>query len=158
MKKFMITLMAILLPFGLYAQRHQEVNWKNIIQQVTAEKEFKVDIRQVIPRVGQTVTPTSPYSIEVNNDMLISHLPYIGRATNIAYGGGEGLNFTAPIKGYETVLTRNNKLTLTFRAKSSDDSFTYTLIIFDNGNVSMTVQGINRESISFTGEIILPKK
>lgn len=158
MKKFMITLMAILLPFGIYAQRHQEVNWKNIIQQVTAEKEFKVDIRQVIPRVGQTVTPTSPYSIEVNNDILISQLPYIGRATNIAYGGGEGLNFTAPIKGYETVLTRNNRLTLTFRAKSSDDSFTYTLIIFDNGNVSMTVQGINRESISFTGEIILPKK
>lgn len=155
MKKYIIILLGMLLPLSTYAQQNKNSDWPNILEQVTGNRTYKIEITRVIPRIGQSSTPTSPYYLEVKGDTLISYLPYIGRVTNVAYGGGDGLNFTAPIKRYETVVKNNNKLRVTFRAKSRDDSFMYTLTIFENGKTSITVQGINREAISFNGDFIL---
>jgi len=37
---------------------------------------------------------TSPYSVEIRNDSIISHLPYYGRAYSIPYGGGDSSFFS----------------------------------------------------------------
>ena len=158
MKKYFIIFLGLLLTTATYAQNNQDMNWKNIFQHVTGSRTYKVEINRITPRIEPSSIPTSPYYIEVNKDKLVSYLPYIGRATNIAYGGGDGLNFTSEIRHYETVVQNDKKLVVRFRAKSSDDSYTYTLTFFENGTSSIIVQGVNRESISFGGDLIFVDK
>ena len=117
-----------------FAQKGEtkEVNeWDTIKKEVIDQKEYKVEINQVIPRRGQTVY-TSNFFFIIKNDSIDSALPYYGRATNIAYGGGEGLNFKAPLKSYEVNSSKEKILTVKLKADSRDDNFEYIISIFPN--------------------------
>lgn len=155
MKKYIFLLVASLFVCKGFAQNiEDDKKWNTILTEVTENKSFKVDVRQVLPRRGKTIHPTSPYSIEVKNDSLISYLPYFGRATTIAYGGGDGLNFTAPIKSYDSKILKKQRVRVTLKADSEDDHYRYIITFYKNGNVSLDVIGINRESISFLGDFV----
>ena len=160
MRKYIITLIVVLLPLGLFAQENQTINWESILHAVTIEKEFKVDINQVTPRSRTSFIPSVPFSIKIKSDILTSFLPDIDDATHISFGNKQGLNFTAPIKNYKTNLSKKEKLTVSFNVKNDIDSFDYTLTIFENGKTTLVVKRLNRVSndyISFGGNLVIPQ-
>ena len=158
MKKYILISLLSLIPLSGWAQKTEDENWNKIISEVINNKEFRVQINQVTPRRGRTFHPTTPYNVRIQNDSIFSYLPYMGRATSITYGGGEGLNFKAPLRNYEAKLVKNKRISVVLNTKSKDDTYRYSFSIYPNGKTTIDVQGINRESISFMGEIVGSQK
>ena len=109
------------------------------------DRHYTINIRTMSPMRGPTRTVTNPWTVEVKGDTLVSYLPYIGRAYNVPYGGGKGLNFSAPIADYHIRLTVNN----------DEDSYLYTFAVYGNGNTSIDVQAKERDAISFSGDMVV---
>ena len=95
------------------------------------------------------------YSVEVRNDSLISYLPYFGRAYSVPYGGGKGLNFAERIGSYKEFQEKSGKRHIEIGLKNEEDTYLYTIVVFDNGKSSIDVQSRQRESISFSGDMIV---
>ncbi len=114
-------------------------------------RHYKVDVQMMFPRRGPSKNVTSDWSLEVKGDTLVSYLPYIGRAFNIPPGGGVGLNFTTTITNYQERMKKEGLRQIVIGATNDEDSYTYTLEVFDNGNVTIDVQPRERESIGFGG-------
>ena len=100
---------------------------------------------------------TSVYSVIVRNDSVFSQLPYFGRAYSIPYGGGQGLMLKASIDKYNMVMGKRGAAKINFTARNSEDQFKFRITIYSNGSSSIDVDMQNRESISFSGDLILPE-
>lgn len=127
---------------------------QTVFQQLDA-KDYTVLIQFMIPSAGPSRAVTN-YSVKVSGDTLVSYLPYFGRAYNLPYGGGKGLDFTAPISAYQDLLRTDGSHEILIRCSNDEDSFLYAIDIYGNGNAFLTVSSRNRETISYSGELDLP--
>lgn len=145
--------------FTLQAQNREER--KELKEQTVKEKieseNYRIDINTAYPRRGRMIPLTSIYSVTIRNDSVFSQLPYFGRAYSIPYGGGQGLMFNAPIDQYTMVMGKRGAAKINFTAKSPKDQFRFRITIYSNGSSSIDVDMQNRESISFSGDLILPE-
>ena len=119
-----------------------------------ADTVFTVNVDMAYPMTGRSVNLTSGYSISVDKDRIVSYLPYFGRAYSVPYGGGDGLVFEAEISEYSCTDGKKGQKLLVFGAKTDEDSFTFHLTVFPDGTASLSVTSINRQSISYSGEVI----
>lgn len=117
------------------------------------ERHFKISIAHMHPMKGPSKAVSFGYSVEVRNDSLISYLPYFGRAYNVPYGGGKGLNFSAPIESYKEGVGKNGKRHIEIGLTNDEDTYLYMLDVFDNGSSSVSVSARQREQISYTGDM-----
>ena len=145
--------------FTLQAQNREER--KELKEQTVKEKieseNYRIDINTAYPRRGRMIPLTSIYSVTIRNDSVFSQLPYFGRAYSIPYGGGQGLMFNAPIDQYTMSMGKRGAAKINFTAKSHEDQFRFRITIYSNGSSSIDVDMQNRESISFSGDLILPE-
>ena len=111
---------------------------------------FRIDIDRMYPVRGSSQSVTN-YSLRVKDGVLYSHLPYIGRAWKVPYGGGHALNFDAPLGSYKVNRVRKDGYEVRIYVKTDEDEHLYLLTVFDNGRASLDVQSGNRERISFSG-------
>ena len=160
MKKYLLGLMAVAVLMACNtmtsAERaEQRMKVAQQIEQMLAEKHYTVDVKMMYPRGGRAENVTSNYSLEIKGDTLVSYLPYFGRAYNVPYGGGKGLNFSAPVSSYEMKKEKNGKTYIMMRADNGEDVIDYQLEIFDNGQTTIDVTAREREPISYSGEIIV---
>ena len=118
-------------------------------------RDYKIAIDRMYPMRGGSRHVSHGYSVEVRNDTLISYLPYFGRAYNVPYGGGKGLNFTAPIESYQEFMKRNGLRHIEIGVTNEEDTYFYTIEVFDNGNSSVEVRARQRERISYSGNVEL---
>jgi hypothetical protein len=105
----------------------------------------------MFPLKGPGKNLTSGWSLEVKNDSLFSYLPYMGRAYNVPFGGGKGLNFDAPIKNYRDGLWQKNLRKIDFDATNDEDTYHYTIDVYENGNATINVVARERDPITFSG-------
>ena len=86
-KQIFMLLLALLVGLPLSAQSKQEKKEqkKEAIKKLIASENYKIDVRTAMPMRGRSIPLTSPYSLEIRNDSVISYLPYFGR------GGVSGL-------------------------------------------------------------------
>lgn len=148
-------ILMLLLIIGLSevsAQSKKEQREQAVKEQIVSEK-YKISVSTAYPRRGKTVYLSSPYSLEIRNDSVISYLPFYGRAYSIPYGGGDGLIFKAPLDEYEMKMNKKGAAKIEFIARSPEDRFKFSLTIYPNGSTSINVNMQNRESISFSGEM-----
>ena len=119
------------------------------------KEQKKEAVKELIamPMRGRSIPLTSLYSLEIRNDSVISYLPYYGRAYSIPYGGGNGLNFKAPLKEYNMKLDKKGNSVITFTARNPEDKFDFRVKVYSNGSTSIDVNMQNRQSISFQGEL-----
>lgn len=157
---FLLLLIMVVGVSALSAQSKQEkkeLREKAVKEQVESEN-YKVNVSTAHPQRGRVVHLTSIYSVEVRNDSVYSYLPYYGRAYSIPYGGGDGLNFAAPINEYKMETHKKGAAKIEFTAPTPEDRFKFILTIFANGSTDISVSMQNRESIRFLGELILPSE
>ena len=98
---------------------------KQVVEKLVTSGKYKIDVNRALPARGRSITRTSPYSVEIRNDSVISYLPYYGRAYSIPYGGGEGLNFKAPITDYQLDRDKKGTAKIKFSARSREDKFDF---------------------------------
>ncbi len=117
------------------------------------ERNYQIAVNRMYPSRGASKIVSSGYSVEVRNDSLISYLPYFGRAYDVPYGGGNGLNFSAPIRNYKESQTKSDLRHIEIDVQNDEDTYLYTLDIFDNGSADINVRSRQREPISFSGQM-----
>ena len=113
---------------------------------------FRIDIDRMYPIRG-TSQHVSNYSVTVKDGVLDSHLPFIGQAWRVPYGGGHALNFKADIGSYKVVQTRKDGYEVRIYVKTDEDEHLYLLTVVNNGRASLDVQSGNRDRISYSGEM-----
>jgi len=117
------------------------------------ERNYQIAVNRMYPSRGASKIVSSGYTVEVRNDSLISYLPYFGRAYDVPYGGGNGLNFSAPIRNYKESQTKSDLRHIEIDVQNDEDTYLYTLDIFDNGSADINVRSRQREPISFSGQM-----
>ena len=122
------------------------------------ERNYQIAVNRMYPSRGASKSLSYGYSVEVRNDSLISYLPYFGRAYSVPYGGGNGLNFSAPIRNYQESQPKSGLRHIEIDVKNDGDTYLYTLDIFDNGSTTIDVRSRQRERISFSGEMEFRRK
>ena len=128
----------------------REAREAQMVRQGVDAADFTIDITRMYPLRGSAKT-VSNYSITVEDGVLISHLPYFGRAWRVPYGGGHALNFDAPIAEYIAVPYGKDGYEIRIYVKTDEDQHLYRITLFDNGTANLDVQSNNRERISFSG-------
>lgn len=116
-------------------------------------RDYKISIDRMFPMKGSSKSVSYGYSVEVRNDSLISYLPYIGGAYNVPYGGGKGLNFSERIRDYKESKKNNGQRHIEIDVINDEDTYLYTIEVFDNGNSSIDVTSRQRDRISYSGSL-----
>lgn len=124
------------------------------VKTAIAERNYKIDVDRMVPLRG-TPRHVSSYSVEVRNDSLFSYLPYFGRAYNVPYGGGKGLHFSERIGSYREVQKGDGQWLIIIGVANEEDTYQYTIELFDNGSSSIQVQSREREYITYSGQMEL---
>ena len=112
--------------------------------------DFKIDIERMIPMRG-TARHVDNYSVKVKDGHIVSHLPYIGRAWDLPYGGGHALNYESDIDDSAVFVGDDGSYTVRLLIKTDEDTHVYTFQIYLDGNAYLLVQSRNREPINFSG-------
>ena len=159
---FALLALAVFVSCGTTRQTPQEksaaeARTAQSIQKMLDERSYQIDVYYMIPMRGGSKSVTT-YSITVDGSVIDSHLPYMGDAHNIPYGGGKGLNFNEEIASYEDQSVKKDCHTIVINVKNEEDTYVYTLGIFDNGEVSIHVNSRNRDDISYLGRIVMDYK
>lgn len=144
-------------PLFVFAQPGDKEQAKekksDYIKSMINNKCYTIDVNRMIPMSGPTKALSSSYSLAIKGDSVISYLPYMGEAYSIPYGGGKGLNFEAPITDYSLKFDKKGTAKIKFKARTSEDNFSFYVQIFNNGSTSINITPQNRQSISFYGEM-----
>jgi hypothetical protein len=159
MKKILFTLMAAAILFSgcgvLNESREdrlirQEREAQMLIQGIESGH-YRINIDRMIPLRGQS-KHVDAYSVRVKGDHIVSYLPYFGRAWDLPYGGGHGLNFEADIQESVVYREADGSYTVRLLIKTDEDTHVYTFQIFTSGKATLLVQSKNREPINFYGD------
>lgn len=127
------------------------------VRTALTERNYKISIDHMYPMKGGSKSVSFGYTVEVRNDSLFSYLPYIGRAYQIPYGGGKGLNFSERIGSYQETQRKNGLQHIEIGVKNDEDTYLYTIEVWDNGKSQIDVQARQRERISYSGDIVFDK-
>ena len=111
-------------------------------------RDYKISVDRMFPMKGSSKSVSYGYSVEV-----ISYLPYIGGAYNVPYGGGKGLNFKERISSYKESQKNNGQRQIEINVINEEDTYVYTLKVYDNGSSSIDVQSRQRDHISYSGQM-----
>ena len=122
------------------------------IRKMLDKRSFQIDVNYMIPQRGEAQSVSS-FSLAVDGSSIVSQLPYAGQAWSVPYGGGKGLNFEGKIDSYEDKGSLKDGRTIVIGVKNDEDSYVYTLNVYDNGTVYIHVACRNRDSISYNGNI-----
>lgn len=151
---FLATAVCLSLPASAQKDKQAEkARTEQAVRKALDEHRFRIGVNYMTPMRGRSRVLTDNYSLEVRNDSLFSYLPYTGEAYNIPYGGGKALNFDAPIQTYEQKEKKRGRKEIKLTTANEEDNYTYTLTIFPNGSVHIHVQPMQRQSISFSGQM-----
>lgn len=137
-------------------QEKKEQKEKEIKEEVS-NGHFTISVDRALPMRGKSVHLTTLYSLELKGDSVVSYLPYFGRAYTAPYGGGNSMDFAEPITDYHLSYTKKGAATIQFKAKTKEDNFAFRLQIYPNGSTTIQVTPVNRQSITYYGEVV-PKE
>ena len=126
-----------------------------MIDKAVSNRDFKISVRTAYPNRGRSVPLTTDFELRVKGDSVMSYLPYFGRAYNIPYGGGQGLNFSAVMSDFKITQPKRDKKHIEFNVKNDEDTYKFYIDVFDNGKAAINVIPQQRESISFNGDVEL---
>lgn len=118
---------------------------------------YTIEVDRAIPMNGKQVNLTSMYNLELRGDSAVSYLPYFGRAYTAPYGGGNGLRFDESIKDLELSYDKKGTAKVKFSVRTSEDNYTFNVQVFSNASAIINVTPVNKQGITFYGDLILKK-
>lgn len=104
---------------------------------------------------GRTIQLNSNiYTLAVKDQMVKAYLPYYGRAYTSDYSADPGMKFEG--EPVEMAIKENEKkgnITVSYRVKTSGETYDITMIVSSSGFGSVSVISRNRQSISYYGNM-----
>ncbi len=128
------------------------------VKQAIESKRFTIEVDRALPMSTKSISLTPTYTFELKGDSAQSYLPYFGRAYSAPYGGGEGgVKFDTGTTNYTQEFDKKGNATVRFRVKTDEDNYEFYLNIFTNGSTTINVTPVNKQSISYYGQLVLDK-
>ncbi len=144
---------------SLYAQKQSKKEEKaQQIKEMIDSGRYTIEVNRALPMGGRSVNLTSLYSLEISGDSIISHLPYYGRAYSVPYGGGDGLRFEGIMTDHKLTYDKKGTAKISFKVRTDEDNFTFNIQAFKNASVVINVTPVNRQSISYHGDLVMKKE
>jgi len=127
------------------------------IKDVVDNKNFVFKATSVIPKNEKTRTLTSEFGIEVRVDSIFSYMPYFGNAYSRDYTSftDSPMGFMQPIESYKKTKTKSG-YDVDIKVINDKDVIDLAFHISKTGSASLTASSLNRQAISYMGEILAP--
>ena len=129
----------------------KEAEMAHNVHQQLQERHFDIEVDYMLPLGHGARRLSYGYDLAVRGDSIISYLPYFGRAYQLPYGGGKGLNFTAKINRYVLEKGKKGLMRVTIDTRNEEDVYTYSLEVYPSGKCAVHVQSQNKRPIDFSG-------
>ena len=167
-----ILILSVLMVFSgtfIYAQNYGNKSKKQLkaekkaqqikkIRDIVASKNFIFKAESVNPVNSGTKKLTSDFGIEVRNDSIFSYMPYYGNSYSRDYTSFKNspMGFMQPIESYRQI-RRKSGYAIDIKVKIEHDVIDLTFHISKTGITSVSASSINRQNITYTGEILIPQ-
>lgn len=129
-----------------------------LIKTLVDNKTFVFKAYSVIPSNEKVKSLTSDFGIEVRNDSIFSYMPYYGNTYSRDYSSFKDspMGFAQPMDSYKRVRKKSG---YDVNVKVSNDKDVVELVfhITKIGDATVVASSLNRQSISYVGEILAPK-
>lgn len=122
------------------------------VRKALDDRYYTIDMTYIRPRRVSSRHLDGGYYLHISGDSIYSCLPYVGRAYNIPYGGGDGLDFDGVMQQYNESRSSDGKGTkIDIIVTNSEDRYQYLLYVADDGHATLDVFPASREAIAFNG-------
>lgn len=150
-----MTAMACATSKTIDAERRQELALTaQNVRKALDDRYYTIDMTYIRPVRTATRHLDGGYYLHISGDSIYSCLPYVGRAFNVPYGGGVGLDFDGVMQQYKESRASDNKGTkIDIVVTNTEDRYQYLLYVGDDGHATLNIYPSSRESISFDGEM-----
>jgi hypothetical protein len=168
MKIFVLTVIIVLTGTLIFGQNTGKKSKRDLkaeikaqkikqIKEIVISKNFIFKAESVNPVNAGTKLLTSDYGIEIRNDSIFSYMPYYGHTYSKDYSGftNSPMGFIQPMESYKQSKTKSGYL-IEVQVKNQYDIIDLTFHISKTGITSVSASSINRQNITYTGEILIP--
>jgi len=130
-----------------------------IIKDGVYNKTFVFKAYSVVPKNEKTKALTSDFGIEVKGDSIFSYMPYYGNTYSRDYSkfNDSPMGFAQPIESYKRLKTKKG-YEVNIKVKNLNDVIDLVFHITKVGDATAVASSINRQSISYMGEILVPQQ
>lgn len=125
---------------------------REVVEEMINNQSFIFVAERMNPLRGRSRILNSRYDVRVNNDSLVSYLPYFGRAysapidpTNV------GTQFTSTKFTWQVKADKNNRWQVSLTPKDAPSIQELSFTIFDNGRASLSISSTSKDQISYEG-------
>lgn len=129
----------------------------NQIRELIDSENFIFKAETVNPANSSTKTLRTDFGIEVRNDSVFSYMPYYGKT----YIRDYGTNNESPMGFIQPILKYNRKrskkgYTINIKVTNKYENIELKFHILKTGYTSVSASFLDRQSISYYGEILVP--
>lgn len=118
------------------------------------QKDYTITADHAIPARGKRIYLSGNYDLQVRGDSAIVYLPFFGRAYSATFGEDGGIKFADKLYDYKAEPTKKGDgWNISFKVDTKNDNYSVMLLLFNNGNASFSVSSVNKEAISYTGQL-----
>lgn len=119
-------------------------------------RDFTIQVNTAVPSRWKSVSLSSYYDLTLRNDSAFAHLPFFGRAYMAPIGEDGGIKFSEPLSDYRAELnSKGDGMEIFFAVKSRGTHYKVYLSVFNNGLSSLRISSLNRDPMSYSGEMVL---
>lgn len=127
------------------------------IAELLDSKTFEFIANSVYPLEG---TPKnlvgSGYSVSFSPEMIISNLPFYGRAyAGMATGRDQGMRFKGAPENF--TINENNDYELKATVNGESDTYSISMSISVSGYAKLSISSSDRATITYQGEVVAPR-
>jgi hypothetical protein len=154
--RFIVLMVLTFFTLTVEAQTRDQKN-KTEVKRLIDSRNYVFNPQSVTPLSGSTIQLTSEYFLKINKDSLDSHLPYFGVAFNARFGSTDSpLTFSSTDFNYAIKESKKGGFEIAIHINKPDDPDLILLSVSSGGYATLRVNSMNRQSISFYGEIEAP--
>lgn len=133
------------------AQREET---RQLVETAIASRQLHIDVKSMSTMRYGSRTVTPDFFLELRGDTLRSYLPYLGQAHQSPMASPSiGLNFEAPVLQYAESRAKANRTQLDVDVKTQEDTYHYQIEVYDSGTAYIHVRSVNRDPVSFDGNV-----
>ncbi len=129
-----------------------------LIKNLVDNKTFVFKAYSVVPKNEKIKTLISDFGIEVRNDSIFSYLPYYGNTYSRDYTNFKDspMGFAQQIISYKRVKTKSG-YEVNIKVKNLNELIELVFHISKMGDATVVASSLNRQAITYLGEIYAPK-
>jgi len=123
------------------------------------DQDYTFKAQTTTPLSGRLRQLTTEYSLQVSKDMVISQLPYFGRAYSAPLNPADaGIQFISRDFEYHVNPRKKDGWDITIKFRDAKDVQLMQLTVFSNGTANLQVISNSRQSINFGGYVTATDK